>query len=176
MIRYSRYAHVNMLKSYLNMILTGYLRYDQIFTICLCEYVKIFHIFVYLCIYVHPFIYSYICAYMCIYVHICVGGQGRRILAVYLLISVYMCQYNICWYLCICANICVYLCIYNSGLREQRKIECMLFGGFVFLTIIWAFDDYMSRFLTIIWADMNLNRYTSIETPAADHDSFAHLY
>ena len=132
MIRYSRYAHVNMLKSYLNMILTGYLRYDQIFTICLCEYVKIFHIFVYLCIYVHPFIYSYICAYMCIYVHICVGGQGRRILAVYLLISVYMCQYNICWYLCICANICVYLCISNSGLREQRKIECMLFGGFVF--------------------------------------------
>ena len=78
------------------MILTGYLRYDQIFTICLCEYVKILYIFVYLCIYVHPFIYSYICAYMCIYVHICVGGQGRRILAVYLLISVYMCQYNIC--------------------------------------------------------------------------------
>ena len=28
---------------------------------------------------------------------------------------------SICWYLCICVNIRVYLCISNSGLREQRK-------------------------------------------------------
>ena len=119
---------------YLNMIFTGYSRYDQIFTICSCEYSQsiFWRLYEQIWIDVHRLkrlmfspIHAVFGQDIAAYAHVKRPDSAYKGAFVFL-------DVNICWYLCICANICLYLCISNSGLREQRKIECMLFGGFVF--------------------------------------------